>query len=180
MTKECLSPSVGYVARPSWWDERPWSDAEDSATLVSMWIDQRGSEVLSEPECLRLLALAAKGGYVGRLAVSGSAGQAPIVQPVNFAFHEHRVLVRLGGDHMAQAASEALVAFEVDSIERENGVAWSVLVRGLATHLTEADPALDEPGPHPLVPIAGEKLFAVRLDVVTGRRFALRRDEEPS
>src|SRR5271166_1471007 len=58
-----------------------------------MWIDQRGSEVLGAPECHRLLALAAKEVGYGRLAVSREG--APVVVPVNFAWHEHQVLVRL-------------------------------------------------------------------------------------
>jgi hypothetical protein len=50
-----------------------------------------------------------------------------------------------------------------------------VLVRGLATLLPESEP----PGqarldPTPLVPEPGKKLFAIRTDVVTGRRFELR------
>ncbi|HUC36241.1 MAG TPA: pyridoxamine 5'-phosphate oxidase family protein [Acidimicrobiales bacterium] len=138
-----------------------------------MWIDGRGSEVLSSAECLRLLAEAAKKGSIGRLAVSQDG--APIVHPVNFAYVDRQVVVRLGPGLMEHAAAGALVAFEVDEVDREGAKAWSVLVRGLATELAvPAHPDAARPGPAPLVPEPGEKLLAVRADVVTGRRFQLR------
>jgi hypothetical protein len=59
-----------------------------------MWIDQRGSEILEPPECLRLLAVAAKEDHIGRLAVNGT--QSPLVVPLNFTFHDNGALVRIG------------------------------------------------------------------------------------
>jgi nitroimidazol reductase NimA-like FMN-containing flavoprotein (pyridoxamine 5'-phosphate oxidase superfamily) len=139
-----------------------------------MWIDQRGSEVLDPSECRRLLALAAKQGGIGRLGVSLEA--APIIRPVNFAYdaeHGHRVLVRLGEGALAEAAGGALVSFEVDHIDPDG--AWSVLVRGLLVPISskDGDKQLEGRAPHPLVPIPGHKVFALRSDVVTGRRFQL-------
>ena len=140
-----------------------------------MWIDQRGSEILTDSESMRLLAVAAQEESIGRLALSQS--DAPIVQPVNFSFHEHRVLVRLGEGHMAESANGALVAFEVDRLDRMHKEAWSVLVRGLATMLTEEEcQGLKGAGPQPFVPLPGERIFAIRTDVVTGRRFQLASD----
>ena len=138
-----------------------------------MWIDQRGSEVLASPECLQLLAEAAKKGAIGRIAVSQE--QAPIVHPVNFAYRDHQVLVRLGPGLTLDAAEGGLVAFEVDQVDRDTATAWSVLVRGLATPLPESEPP-DEAhlDPAPFVPEPGEKLLAIRTDLVTGRRFELR------
>ena len=137
-----------------------------------MWIDQRGSEILTESESVRLLALAAKEESIGRLGLSQS--EAPIVQPVNFTYHERDVLVRLGEGHMAESANGALVAFEVDRLDLVHNAAWSVLVRGLATKLTQEEcRALEGVGPRPFVPLPGERIFAIRTDVVTGRRFEL-------
>ena len=139
-----------------------------------MWIDQRGSEILSEPECLRLLALATKKGSVGHVAHSGSPGGPPIIQPVNFAYHDHEVIVCLGEGHMAEALPGSLVAFEVDSVEAESSVAWSVLVRGLATaHEGDESEVLEQFRPTLLVPRPGNRLFTIRADVLTGRRFKL-------
>ncbi len=139
-----------------------------------MWVDQRGSEELALPECLRLLALAATEGLVGRIAVSSP--QAPLVHPVNFWYQERSVLVQLGEGTMADSASDSLVAFEVDHVDRTNGRAWSVLVRGLATPLD--DPARSEVVasalPDPLVLRPGDIVLSIRPDVVTGRRFPLR------
>ncbi|MGA2521845.1 MAG: pyridoxamine 5'-phosphate oxidase family protein [Acidimicrobiales bacterium] len=137
-----------------------------------MWVDQRGSEIISLNECLRLLAMAAKRGAVGRLAVSRQ--EAPLIQPVNFAYRDRRVLVRLGSGAMESAAIGGLVAFEVDDLDREAGRAWSVLVRGLAVALDEPERLGDaHVAPVPLVPSPGDTMLAIRLDVVTGRRFRL-------
>ncbi len=139
-----------------------------------MWIDQRGSEVVPLPECLRLLAAAAKKGAIGRLAVSQD--QAPLLRPANFTYHDRFLVTRLGPGAIAMAASGSLVAFEVDDIDYDAAVAWSVLVRGLATMLTsesESDIGIDST-PDPLVPEPGDILVAIRADVVTGRRFPLR------
>jgi hypothetical protein len=139
-----------------------------------MWFDQRGSEVLAEPECLRLLAVAAKRSSVGRIAVSDSPGRAPIVHPVNFTYCDRHVLVRLGHGHMAEAATGSLVAFEVDDIDTESQTAWSILARGLARTVDELEVEKLAHSPDPMVPEPGEIVLAIRVDVLTGRRFPLR------
>ena len=142
-----------------------------------MWTDERGSELLPLAECARLLATAAKKGITGRLGIS--TPQAPIIQPVNFAYHDHRVVLRLGPGHMLDIISGALVAFEVDQVDREVGEAWSVLVRGLATLLEAPESqAIAKVAPTPLVPSPGDSIFAIRPDVVTGRRFTLDKTTE--
>jgi uncharacterized protein len=144
-----------------------------------MWTDGRGSELLFLAECRRLLALAAKEGLTGRLGIATE--QAPIIQPVNFAYHQHQIVVRLGAGHMADIISGALVAFEVDHVDHKKHTAWSVLVRGLATPLEGSkNRAAAKFSPTPLVPVPGDAVFVVRLDVVTGRRFSLRETEADS
>jgi hypothetical protein len=134
-----------------------------------MWIDQRGSEILSIPECLRLLAVAAKEDNLGRLAVAD--GQAPLVVPLNFTFYDGGVLVRIGPGRLAELVPGSLVAFEVDRVESGRGVAWSVLVRGLASAPGDTLPAGSLP--EPWVPEPGNTVLFIRPDVVTGRRFSL-------
>jgi len=136
-----------------------------------MWIDERGSEVVPLPECLRLVAVAAKEGRAGRLAVSQEGG--PLVHPVNFAYDDRRVIVRLGDGVMAEAASGSLVAFEVDVVDLDEGCAWSVLVRGLALPIDEGHGTLPAHLPYVAVPSPGDVVLAIRTDVVTGRRFPL-------
>jgi uncharacterized protein len=153
-------------------DQRPYAQRTGGATLRSMWTDQRGSEVLALPECHRLLAAAAREHLIGRLGVSTK--HAPMIQPVNFAYHDRRIILRLGSGLMASAATGALVAFEVDHVDRRTSVAWSVLVRGLATPYQESE-RLGEAyvAPTPLVPSPGDTVLNIRLDVVTGRHFRL-------
>lgn len=141
-----------------------------------MWIDQRGSEVLTAPECQRLLAVAAEQRKIGRLAVSGEG--APIVVPVNFAVHDRQVLIRIGAGSLADSVSGRLVAFETDDLDRASGQAWSVLVRGLAS-MVEPSAALDPSHlPRPLVHTPGHTIVVVRPDVVSGRRFRLDAENE--
>jgi|GEM_PF-716647 len=137
-----------------------------------MWVDRRGSEIISLGECLRLLAVAAKQGEVGRLAVSRD--QAPLVQPVNFSYRDRQIFVRLGTGAMGSTATGNLVAFEVDHLDRHIGQAWSVLVRGLAMAVDNGERlGSAHLAPTPLVPSPGDLILAIRLDVVTGRRFRL-------
>jgi hypothetical protein len=159
---------------------RPWSFDASTRMLVSMWIDQRGSEILTRAECLRLLAVAGHAGAVGRVAAG--TGSAPLVHPVNFSYDGGQVLVRLGDGTMAEHLRGQLVAFEVDALdvgdEGQDGTGhgWSVLVRGLATAVRDdmIGPAPAHQLPRPLVPVAGAQLYAIRPDVVSGRRFPLR------
>ena len=100
-----------------------------------MWIDAKGSTVLPSPECMRLLAVGAKEGGIGRVGIA--TDQAPVIIPVNFTLRDGQVLLRVGTGFLSQVADGHLVAFEVDHIDSDAGMAWSVLVRGLAT-LVEA------------------------------------------
>lgn len=100
-----------------------------------------------------------------------------MLRPVNFAFEDGVVVVRIGVGSMARAVPGRLVAFEVDGIEpgpaSTEGVAWSVLVRGLATSLDTIGTGTSKvfSSPLPLVPEPGEHVVTIRPDVVTGRRF---------
>ena len=136
-----------------------------------MWIDQRGSEVLTEAECHQLLAIAAKEGSIGRLAVSGAG--APIVVPVNFVVQNHQILIRIGAGTLADLAIGHLVAFEIDARDRASGHAWSVLLRGLASSVATTTLKGSSQLPHPLVHEPGDTVLTIRPDVVSGRRFSL-------
>lgn len=141
-----------------------------------MWLDQRGSEILQPSECRRLLALAAKQGVVGHLAVSHETGP-PVVRPVCFGYdarHGHTIVLRLGEGTLAKLVVGEVVTFEVDHVDADRGVAWSVLVRGLATLPgVEQTARLSDTGPIPLVPEPGETIVLVRVGLISGRRFPL-------
>lgn len=124
------------------------------------------------PECLRLLAVAAHEDHIGRLAVID--GEAPLIIPLNFTFHDRGVLVRIGPGRLSEVAPSSLVSFEVDRLEPDGRQAWSVLVRGLASTLAPRDIPTDPSAvPQPWVPEPGEQVIFIRPDVVTGRRFRL-------
>jgi len=135
-----------------------------------MWIDQRGSEVIAAPECLRLVALAAKENRIGRLAIND--GQTPLVVPLNFVIHDGQVMVRIGPGSLSETVPGSLVSFEVDRVDPECDEAWSVLIRGLASTFDLGASRL-KMGlvPKPLVPNPGDILLLIRPDVITGRRF---------
>ena len=140
-----------------------------------MWVDRRGSEILPRPECLRLLAVAAKVDGIGRLGLmpDEAPGQAPIVVPVNFRFHEGELFLRLGAGFIAGAADRHHVAFEVDRVDRSSGEAWSVLVRGFARLVRSPDERQLEATARPFVPDPGDMVMVLRPSLVSGRRFGL-------
>ena len=129
--------------------------------------------MIPSPECIRLLAVTAKDGGIGRLGVP--TDQAPVVIPVNFTFHDDQILVRVGTGFFSQAAAGHLVAFEVDHVDSDAGVAWSVLARGLATLIESPTEVEFAAAPHPLVPEPGDMVLVVRPEILTGRRFEVRR-----
>jgi nitroimidazol reductase NimA-like FMN-containing flavoprotein (pyridoxamine 5'-phosphate oxidase superfamily) len=138
-----------------------------------MWIDGKGSTVLPAVECRRLLALRAKEGGVGRLGIA--TDQAPVVLPVNFTFHDGRILARVGAGFLSSTAAGQLVAFEVDQVNTRAGIAWSVLVRGLATLIESPTEVELAAAAIPLVPEPGDMVMVIRPDTVTGRRFDVQR-----
>jgi len=147
----------------------------DVPTMCRMWIDDRGSEVLAEPECHRLLALGAKEGRHGHIGIPQQG--APMLLPLDYAVHGPDVVVRIGEGLFHQLESK-LVAFQVDGVtpvaDAEPGEVWSVLVQGLATE----DAGLASMGrlPQPQVVNPGGRLVRIRTDVLTGRRFSARQD----
>ncbi len=134
-----------------------------------MWIDARGSEVLDEPECRRLLAVAAERGWYARVGVATDG--APVVVPVDFALDGREVVVILGHGFVGRSVPDSLVAIEVDGID-DDGRAWSVLVRGFAERMPDDREGLAGARlPSPRVARPGDVVVRIRSDVVTGRRF---------
>jgi len=139
-----------------------------------MWFDERGSEVLTLPECRRLMALAAKQRIHGHLGLCGQG--APVVLPVDFTVDGPDIVLMVGDGLAAEIASHNLVAFQVDGEER--GRRWSVLVRGYATEIEQVPPSSALPTPR--VSLPGHRLVRIRSDVETGRRLAERGTESPT
>lgn len=137
-----------------------------------MWLDQRGSELLSRVECRRLLALGAGGVAHLGLIVDGQ----PVVVPVNYTLLDRDVLLRLGpGTTLEELGHAQVVALEVDRVPPKDGDAWSVVVQGVATPLTDVDSLqrAARSGLVPLVPEPGHDYVQIRTGVLTGRRFSV-------
>ena len=137
----------------------------------STWIDERGSEVLEAPECRRLLALGAKEGRHGHVAVAEN--DVPVVLPVDYAVYEGDIVV-LVGEGLFHRLDGRLVAFQVDGEQEEKrGIStrtalWSVLAQGLASETLDPEAAVHLPHPHVARP--GRRLVRIRTDVLSGRR----------
>jgi uncharacterized protein len=132
--------------------------------------DRHGLEVLAHGECLELLSSQ----VIGRVGLC-EAGL-PTVLPVNYVVDGDNVLVCTGtGSLLRSAAARSAVVLEVDGVDKSAGVMWSVLVRGVATEVTEPD-ALDHPDARGLAcwgRPAPSRLIRVRGYEITGRRAAL-------
>ena len=133
-----------------------------------MEVDRNGLEVLSRDECLRLLGTA----VLGRVAVTTAA--LPTILPVNFRFDGRQILIRTGrGTKLDAATQNAVVAFEVDEVERASRRGWSVAVTGVARELCDPDELAD--AQHlPLERWASgddHRVVAISTEVVSGRRI---------
>jgi nitroimidazol reductase NimA-like FMN-containing flavoprotein (pyridoxamine 5'-phosphate oxidase superfamily) len=117
--------------------------------------------VLSDDECWELL----RSRPVGRVAWSGSQGVSVI--PVNFAVDGNAVVLRTTPySLMARDCSGREVAFEVDEVDEETHLGWSVLVHGRCER--EERPA---DAPHAWA--TGSRVLGLRIAVrsLTGRRI---------
>jgi nitroimidazol reductase NimA-like FMN-containing flavoprotein (pyridoxamine 5'-phosphate oxidase superfamily) len=123
---------------------------------------------LNRRECLALLA----GVPVGRIAVTDQA--LPAILPVNFALHGSDVIIRsVPGSKLAAATRGAVVAFEADSYDPVEQSGWSVLIVGVAQHVTDPVEAaeLDRLGLHPYVDGAAVHYIRIPVTQISGRRL---------
>jgi nitroimidazol reductase NimA-like FMN-containing flavoprotein (pyridoxamine 5'-phosphate oxidase superfamily) len=135
-----------------------------------MTVDRNGLEVLDRDECLRLLATA----EIGRVIVT--VGALPAAFPVNFALWDGDVVFRTGtGSKLVAAVDKAIVAFEVDEIDRVTKSGWSVLVTGPAMAVDQTpDMAIaDRLAPQPWLPRYRGHVVRIRSELVSGRRLDL-------
>ena len=91
---------------------------------------------LARPECLRLLAATG----IGRIAVSVTEWDHPVIRPVNYVFDEpsQSVLIRsASGSKLHALLRSATAAFEIDGIDTARHVGWSVIIVGVAEEIIE-------------------------------------------
>jgi uncharacterized protein len=91
------------------------------------------SRELDPQECERLL----RAGVVGRVALSTPEG--PHIVPVNYAVVDDTIVVRTSAySVLGTNGRGAMLAFEVDHIDHDRHIGWSVVARGRGW--AEADP----------------------------------------
>jgi uncharacterized protein len=133
--------------------------------------DANGMQVLSRAEAIALLQTQ----EIGHLVYTRRA--LPAVSPVNYAVREDAIWIFTGSlSALGQAVRGAVVAFEVDQLERATRSGWSVTVTAQARiavdQATLARAHRD--GPVPWAPGVKEHLIVIPLTVVTGRRITTR------
>ncbi len=128
------------------------------------------TEVLGISQCWELLRTTT----VGRLALARD--DQPEIFPVNYVVDHASVVFRTGPGTKLAHSVDRRVAFEVDSHDPANGVAWSVVLKGTAREVSQLHEVVDTLN-LPLFPWTAEpKGHIVRIepDDVSGRRFQAR------
>jgi uncharacterized protein len=84
-------------------------------------------KTLTVPECRELLTRH----HFGRFGFVDAVGVLPSIVPVNYLLDNDRIVIRTdAGSKLAAALRGAPVAFEVDGVDQDHQVGWSVVVRG--------------------------------------------------
>lgn len=128
-------------------------------------------EELDEPECYRLL----RSNRVGRVVVIAQGR--PEVFPISYGVHERLIAFRTGSGLKVLADAMWAAAFEVDGIDQTAGVAWSVIVHGVAHEEPPDGPnaqALRNLDLETLAPGDKDRWVTIHPTEVTGRRFNVR------
>ena len=131
--------------------------------------DHQGLEVLDNDACWTRLNSAA----VGRVAFV-DAGE-PVVFPVTHRVDGHSIVFRTSyGSKLLAASMGRPIAFEVDAWDTAGHTGWSVLLRGSAEEVLDAD-ELDNLAHLGLEPWADAvprtHWVRIRADEITGRRI---------
>lgn len=125
---------------------------------------------ISSDECYRLMATQ----QIGRLGMV--AGRYPLIFPVTFALDRGIIVIRTAPESTLASADHANVSFEVDQIDATSRSGWSVLIRGLAEHVTAEHSAdliahTHATGVTPWAPGKREHWIRVIPHHITGRRI---------
>ena len=129
------------------------------------WFPSHLTEI-TKSECVELLA----NHHVGRVAYCDESG--PVVLPVNYVMDQDTVLVQLSPHStLAKNLLSGAASFEVDDFDDFVQSGWSVLVRGNAGYVDNAD--LPEAARGRFAWAEGQRTFHVRITPreITGRRL---------
>jgi nitroimidazol reductase NimA-like FMN-containing flavoprotein (pyridoxamine 5'-phosphate oxidase superfamily) len=109
---------------------------------------------------------------VGRVVYTRQA--LPAVELVNFALHDGDIIIKTAaGEKLAAATREAVVAFEVDSVDAARHAGWSVTVVGQARAVTDAAEIrdLEQVALTPWAPGKRDHYIRITPAIVQGRRL---------
>jgi nitroimidazol reductase NimA-like FMN-containing flavoprotein (pyridoxamine 5'-phosphate oxidase superfamily) len=126
-----------------------------------------GLELLTEEQCLRLLATQ----MVGRIGVS--VGALPAIFPVNYGMADGDIVFRTGeGTKLRHAVEGGVVGFEVDSVDIATQTGWSVLVIGRAEQMTADEiELLEHLGLSPWAGPGRTTMVRIHPELISGRRI---------
>jgi nitroimidazol reductase NimA-like FMN-containing flavoprotein (pyridoxamine 5'-phosphate oxidase superfamily) len=129
---------------------------------------RKAFEVLNRTQSLELLDTV----RVGRLVFTEDA--LPAVQPVNFRIWRGDIVIRVaGGEKLAAATHNNVVAFEADQLDPDLYTGWSVTVVGHAQLIEDIDELVELSGTFVQPWVDGRRDHFVRIgtEKITGRRL---------
>lgn len=109
---------------------------------------------------------------IGRV---GTGGPSPDILPVNYVVDGTSVVFRTGqGKKLAAIGRGERVVFEVDDVDAHWERGWSVVLRGFAEHVTDADEKarLAELPLHPWDPTPKTEFVRITTHLVAGREIS--------
>lgn len=128
------------------------------------------TENLGVHECWRYL----RSTSLCRMAFSH--GETVEILPVNYLPTNGTLLIRSGeGTKLVAAAARQAVSVEVDGMNQYGTIAWSVVVKGQAAVVTDAEEIQDamDGGLSPWQAGSKDSLIRVTPDEISGRRFVI-------
>lgn len=124
---------------------------------------------MASHECERLL----RAGVFGRIVLPTPTRTEMF--PVNYAVMSDAVLIRTSpGSLLDRYADGAELLVEIDEVDHERWLGWSVVVRGIGERVDEADLTPGErgsPGPPPWVSRERDIWIRLRWVEITGRKL---------
>jgi nitroimidazol reductase NimA-like FMN-containing flavoprotein (pyridoxamine 5'-phosphate oxidase superfamily) len=146
-------------------DHRPLRDSDEAVPAR----DRNGLVVLDRAACFELLRAA----QVGRIAVTDEG--LPVILPISYGMLDDDIVFCTGAGAKAKAAIDGdVVAFEIDHVDLDQQVGWSVCVVGVASEILDPERrrAVEALGVRPLVRLARQRYIAISPKLVSGRCIA--------
>lgn len=129
-------------------------------------------EELGLAECRSLLS----SHHFGRLAFQDHVGVLPMITPINYVYSDDAVVLRSDeGSRFRAAVENAGAAFEIDGVDEQQQIGWSVVVRGRIEAVTDPDEVERLDALKLITWAPGSRPYYLRLrgGRVTGRRISI-------